>query len=87
MDRSQLLHVDLGKELARLVDQRAKQQGISRSEYIREAIILELFFSGDLEAMKFVAKRVGNRVKAVMAEKIAGVDLQRQVGELLSEQA
>lgn len=70
---------DTSPELRDLIEQRAAQEGINVSEYIREAIILELWFSGDLEAMKFVASRVGKRVKDALLDKVAGVDLQERV--------
>jgi hypothetical protein len=73
---------DTAKDLAEMIDQRATQEGISVSEYIREAIILELWFSGDLEAMKFVAGRVGKRVKAALLDKLAGVDLKERLDAL-----
>lgn len=76
MQRS-LLSFAPGKELEKMIQQRAKQQGITVSEYIREAIILELFFSGDLEAMKFVVKRVGRRAKDLLLEKVSQADLER----------
>jgi len=70
---------DSGKELGKLIDQRAAQEGISVSEYIREAIILKMVLSGDLEAMKYVATRVGKRVKEALLEKVAGGDLKDRV--------
>jgi len=73
---------DTGKDLAKMIDQRAAQEGITVSEYVREAIILELWFSGDLEAMKFVASRVGKRIKSALIEKVAGVDLKQRLEAL-----
>lgn len=73
---------DAGKDLERMIQQRAKQEGISVSEYIREAIILEMVFSGDLEATKFVIQRVGKRVKSALIDRLAGVDVQERVEAL-----
>jgi len=73
-----------GKELQRMIDQRAKQQGITVSEYLREAVLLELCFSGDLEATKFVVKRVGKRMKDLLVDKIQQVDMEHQL-EVLAE--
>lgn len=74
--------VDLGKELLEIVDQRAKQEGVNRSEYIREAILLELVLSGDLDGTKFVAKKVGQRIKNALLDRFAGVDLQERTSIL-----
>ena len=41
---SQMISLEVGDELLRLIEQRAKQEGINRSEYVREAIILEMLF-------------------------------------------
>ena len=78
------LSFDLPKDLQKMVEQRAKQEGITVSEYIRESIMLEMFFSGDLEATKFIVQRVGKRVKAALIDRFAGVDLKEKV-ELLAE--
>jgi len=68
--------------LDRMIEQRAKQEGVTVSEYIREAIVLEMFFSGDVEAMTYVVKRVGKRMKAALVDRIAGVDLKERVEAL-----
>lgn len=73
---------DTGKDLAKMIEQRAAQEGINVSEYIREAILLELWLSGDLEAMKFVAGRVGKRIKDALLDKMAKVDLKERVDAL-----
>lgn len=73
---------DTSKELGKMIEQRATQEGISVSEYVREAILLELWFSGDLEAMKFLAGRVGKRVKDVLLDKVARVDIKERVEAL-----
>lgn len=83
--QSQPVSFDLGKDLLKMVDQRAKQQGINRSEYVREAIYLEFFLSGDLEATKFVLKRVGARVKNVIAEKLRDSEV-REARKILAEE-
>ena len=73
---------DAGKDLEKMIRQRAAQEGIGLADYIREAIILELWFSGDLEAMGFVAKRVGKRVKEALLDKVGRVDLKERVQAL-----
>jgi hypothetical protein len=79
------INVDVGVDLHEMITKRAKQEGITLSEYIREAVILEMFFSGDVEAMKFVVQRVGKRVKTALVDKIAGMDLQANVEALVVE--
>jgi len=79
-----VVHVDLGKELTAMVDQRAKQEGITRSEYIREAVILELVFSGDVSALGFVAKKVGKRMKTAILDRLGHADLS-ELGSMLAK--
>lgn len=81
---SQMISLEVGDELLRLIEQRAKQEGINRSEYVREAIILEMLFSGDLSAMQYVMKRVGKRAKSALVDKLAGVDFKERI-EALAE--
>ena len=76
---------DPGRDLEKMIQQRAKQEGITVSEYLRECVLLEMVLSGDLEATKFVAKRVGKRIKDVLIEKMAGADVQQQVEALATE--
>lgn len=68
--------------LDQMISRRAEQEGISVSDYVREAIILELWFSGDIEAMKFVAKRVGKRAKEMLLDKVAKLDIKERVEAL-----
>lgn len=68
--------------LDKMIEQRAAQEGITVSEYVREAVFLELWFSGDLEAMKFVAKRVAKRTKEILLDKVSRVDLKERVEAL-----
>lgn len=82
MPRNTMASVELGAELLRMIEARAKQEGISRSEYIRECIYLELLFSGDLEAMKFLVKKVGARSKAALVDKLVHLDVKAQVSAL-----
>lgn len=70
----------------KILDQRANQEGISRSDYVRECVYLDFILSGDLEATKFVAKRIGARVKDALVDKIRGVDVEGSVSRLESAQ-
>ena len=76
---------DTDAELGKMIEQRAKQEGITVSEYIPEAIILELFFSGDLDAASFVLKRVSKRIKGAMVDKLASIDLRERVEALVND--
>lgn len=62
----------------KMLEQRAKQEGVSRSEYIREAIYLELFLSGDLEAYKFLGKEAGLIMREILATKARELGLLKQ---------
>lgn len=85
MAREGYIAFDAGKELARAIQQRAKQEGITVSEYMREACLFEMVFSGDVEATKFVAKRFGKRLKDALIDRMAGVDVKRQIEALTTE--
>jgi len=76
---------DCPPDLRKMIDQRAKQEGINRSVYIREAILLEMAFSGDLEATKFVARKVGKRVKDAMIDKLGRIDFKSTVEHLATD--
>lgn len=84
MAKEDRITFDAGKDLMRMIEQRATQEGITISEYLRECVLFEMVFSGDLEATKFVAKRVGKRVKDALVDKVAGVDVKERVESLVS---
>lgn len=77
-----IISFELPSDFAKAVENRAKQEGITRSEYIREALALEMLFSGDLEAMKFILKRSGKRMKAALVDRLAQTDIKRTVDAL-----
>jgi hypothetical protein len=85
MAREDRITFDSGKELGRMIQQRAKQEGIGVSEYLREAVLFEMVFSGDVEATKFVAKRFGKRLKDSLIDRLAGVDIKSQIEALTTE--
>jgi hypothetical protein len=74
-----------GKDLEKMINQRAKQEGITVSEYLRESIYLEMIFSGDVEAAGFVFKRVGKRIKDSLVDRIGGTDIRSKVDALTAE--
>lgn len=73
--RTQIIF-DVTPEISRLIDQRAKQEGISKSEYLRGCVFLEFATSGDLEAGKFLAKKVGTRIKEIVRYRLESLDVE-----------
>jgi len=65
-----LITFEAGKELDRMIEQRSKQEGVSKSEYVREAIFFEMLFSGDEQAVKFIQKKLGKRLRGVLLDKL-----------------
>jgi hypothetical protein len=85
MAREDRITFDAGKDLMRMIEQRSKQEGITVSEYIREAILLEMAFSGDLEATKFILAKIGRRVRDAMIDKLARADIKSTVEALATD--
>lgn len=65
---------EVSKEEEALIEQRAHQEGVNRSQYLRECFIFEFFMSGDLECYKFLGRRAGAAVKAVLSDKLKEFD-------------
>jgi hypothetical protein len=64
-----MISFEVSKEEEALIEQRADQQGVGRSQYIREALIMEWFLSGDLEAYKYLGRRASVIIKEGLGEK------------------
>lgn len=69
---------EVSAEEEKMLDQRAKQEGVSRSQYIREAVYMELFLSGDLEAYKFLGREAGLIMREVLATKARELGLLKE---------
>jgi len=69
-DRRTFITFEAGKELHRMIEQRAKQEGVSISEYVREASFFEMLFSGDEQAVKYIQKKIGKRLRGVLLDKL-----------------
>jgi hypothetical protein len=79
-----ILTFDVSNQVAKLINQRAAQEGITRSDYLREAVYLEFLLSGDLEATSFVGKRVGARIRDVITAKLRPSNVKEQVAQLIA---
>ena len=75
------LSFEVTKEEEKLINMRAQQEGVSRSQYLREAFILEFFMSGDLECYKYMGRRASAALKEMLADKLGHMDRSR--GEAL----
>ena len=74
-DKRLMLSFEVTKEEMKAIEQRAKQEGVNRSQYVKEAIFLEFMLSGDVEAYTFLAKHAGVVMKETLAGKLR--DLER----------
>lgn len=63
--RTELMQFKVTPEERKLIEKVAKKQGITVSEYVRAAIIMDMVLEGEVEAMKIVVETVGR--KAVQA--------------------
>lgn len=66
-----MISFDLSDEELRLIEQRARQEGVNRSQYIKSAIFMEFLMSGDLECYRFLGRRTVDAVTEVYADRIA----------------
>lgn len=73
-DKRHLISFEVSAEEEKLLDQRARQEGVNRSQYLRECFILEFFMSGDLECYKYLGRKAGAGVKEVLADKVKHFD-------------
>lgn len=69
--RRNFVSFEISVEEEKAIDLRAKQEGVNRSQYIREAIYFEMFLSGDFEIYKFLGKQAGVIMREVLAGKFA----------------
>jgi hypothetical protein len=60
--RSELMQFKVTPEERRIIENRAKKEGTSTSNYIRGCVLLEMVLDGDFEAMKIVGAEVGRKV-------------------------
>lgn len=66
-----MISFDVSEAEVQLIEQRARQEGVNRSQYIKSAIFLEFLMSGDLECYKFLGRRTFDAVSEVYADRIA----------------
>jgi uncharacterized protein (DUF1778 family) len=63
--RTELMQFKVTPEERKLIEKVAKKQGMTVSEYVRAAIIMDMVLEGEVEAMKIVVQTAGR--KAVQA--------------------
>jgi len=49
------------EEEKKVIERVAKKEGMTISEYVRACVFLDLFVSGDLEALKILSRRFRDR--------------------------
>ena len=63
--RTELLQFKVSPEERKLIEDCAKKQGASVSEYVRSCVIMEMVLDGEVKAMRIVVDSIGR--KAVQA--------------------
>lgn len=63
--RSEVLQFTVTPDERKLIEKSAKKQGLSVSEYVRAAVIMDMILEGEVGAMKIVVDTIGR--KAVQA--------------------
>jgi hypothetical protein len=63
--RSEVLQFTVTPDERKLVEKCAKKQGVTVSEYVRAAVIMDMVLEGEVGAMKVVVDSIGR--KAVQA--------------------
>lgn len=61
-NRSELMQFKVTPEEKRIIERRAKKEGVTASNYIRGCVLMEMVLDGDFEAMKVVGAEVGRKV-------------------------
>lgn len=63
--RTELMQFKVTPEERKLIEDCAKKQGATVSEYVRSSVIMEMVLDGEVKAMKIVVDTIGR--KAVQA--------------------
>jgi hypothetical protein len=66
-----LLNVEVSEGEEKMIDHMAKKEGITRSQYVRESVYLNLFMGGDLQVYKFLGTEFRVATKQAIADKVA----------------
>ena len=76
-----MIGFEVSPEEEKMIDQRAQQEGVNRSQYLRGCFYFDLFMSGDLEAYKFLGKEAGTIMRETLAGRMAELRQRVNFGE------
>ena len=67
--RTELMQFKVTPEERKLIEQCAKKQGYSVSEYVRAAVIMDMILEGNVGAMKIAVDTIGRKAVQVLRKR------------------
>ncbi|MBA5862214.1 MAG: hypothetical protein GDA65_05850 [Nitrospira sp. CR1.1] len=68
--KAHTLQFKVTEQERRLIEKSAEEEGTTVSKYVRGAVLMSMVMDGKAEAIKIVAKEVGERAFAVVRQKL-----------------
>jgi hypothetical protein len=67
--RTELMQFKVTPDERKLIEKCAKSQGVSVSEYVRAAVIMDMVLEGEVGAMKVVVDSIGRKAVQVLRKR------------------
>ena len=67
--RTELMQFKVTPEERKLIDRCAQKQGLSVSEYVRAAVIMDMILEGNVGAMKIAVDTIGRKAVQVLRKR------------------
>ena len=67
--RTELMQFKVTPDERKLIEQSAKKQGLSVSEYVRAAVIMDMILEGNVGAMKIAVDTIGRKAVQVLRKR------------------
>ena len=68
--KSETLQFKVNEQERRLIEKCAQEEGTTVSKYVRGAVLMSMVMDGKTEAIKIVAREVGEKVFGVVRQKL-----------------
>ncbi len=68
--RTETLQFKVTEQERKLIERCAKEEGTTVSKYVRGAVLMSMVMDGKAEAIKIVAREVGEKAFAVVRQKL-----------------
>ena len=69
--RTETLQFKVTEQERKLIERCAKEEGTTVSKYVRGAVLMSMVMDGKAEAIKIVARAVGEKAVAVVRQSVA----------------